>query len=162
MTYARAKFLHHNNPYTWLVLGFLVLATAPAIMFPYLWLDLRSVTIYDAPESGDPLLTFETRIRRDFLGTYSVVVREADTDRFVCQGTPDAPIPYVHNDEYQEIHRTLSWWLGGSEALDRCHAQGMDEGAYYTITCHSVIMSYGVSAATRCVRSNDFLLIDED
>lgn len=124
------------------------------VAFPYLFINLQSVTVPDHRVGEDPQITVYRIINRDFLGNYTVTIREASTSRVICvSGTP-APIPYEKAaGQTNPIKMPLSQWIWDGAAVRRCEAQGFGVGKFYTNTCQ-FLASFPLIG--RCVRGNVF------
>ena len=156
--HTKAALQRNNNPLVWVALIAAGLFFIPPAIFSSVWLNLISVNVHDTPWGSDPVVDVRRDIHMEFYGRYSVVIRDAETERFVCQGTPASPFTY-RPDEEQEMEVTLSWWLGSAAQLAACYHEGLRPGgSYFVDTCHYAIGPYGVDIARRCVLSNTFTL----
>ena len=133
------------------------------------WIKINSVT---PPEKiivgSDPDIKIDRAISKDFRGTYTVTVRNALTNRYICQGDPPKPIDYRTPKDGHETSVPLSWWLWNTEALDECWRKGMAEpGAYYMETCHTVLTPFRFLPWVRyttkpCNKSEAFEVVPAD
>lgn len=81
-----------------------------------LHMSVESVYVYDTPYGKEPELAVVREIKRDFLGSYSVIVRRADTLVVACDGSA-GPFTYRAGAALPETV-FLEWWLGEPCNLD--------------------------------------------
>lgn len=81
-----------------------------------LHMSVESVYVYDTPYGKAPELVVVREINRDFLGSYSVVVRRAETLEIVCDGSA-GPFQYRAGAALPETV-FLDWWVGEPCNLD--------------------------------------------
>ncbi|MEN9924695.1 MAG: hypothetical protein RL268_821 [Pseudomonadota bacterium] len=132
----------------------------PSIAMPYLWLDLRSVRVSDAPTAFQAKVDVDRVTRLGFFGRYTVSVRRASDDLQVCL-IQSPSFDYKPGLSAPLTDRPLSWWMQGYPPLVECVRDGFASDRFYLTTCHDVLMLRAISIARRCVRSNDFTLGDE-
>ena len=131
---------------------------APSAVMPFLWIDLRSVTISDAPSAHEAMVDVDRSTRFGFHGTYHLTFRSAGDDLTVCNIA--GPKFQYKGGLTKPIRKPLSWWTDGEEPLNNCAWRGLMNGRFYLDTCQDVLIFGVVSIARRCVRSNDFTLGD--
>jgi len=137
---------------------------APSLVFDSVWYRLDSVHVYDTVVGQDPKMEIAGSVLRDHWGTYSVTIRrvayDGNPDWLICQGFPDTPFEYRQGDYHTIKDKTLSWWLGGRDRLDKCWSEGMDQPGLYTAnTCHFLLGPFGIKVARRCLLSNPFTIL---
>lgn len=118
---------------------------------------LRSVEIPDHTAMEDPVITVDRRISRTFNGSFSLVIRDAESHIIACIVPWYGPFTY-RRDAYIStpvLKRKLSYWLGGKNQLARCRAEGFLAGEFTVSTCHRMHVG-PVPVTKRCVASNAF------
>ena len=91
------------------------LAVSPAV-----YMDVRSIYVADAPVGGDPSVTIDRDIRRNFSGANEATVRLMEADGTIweyCRPGVRDDIAYTAGRQYPG--RSLNWWLGSPPA-DAC------------------------------------------
>lgn len=128
----------------------------PSLIFRHLWIDIESMTVADHYVGEDPDVVVWRDIHRDFWGTFSVLIRRAETDSFVCMASPPGPFKYSEKAaEEQPLVRPLSTWLNSRADLQRCIENGFGPGSYYITACHFRVVG-GLRLARRCIPSTFF------
>lgn len=87
---------------------------------PSTYMDVRSVYVSDAHVGGDPSVTIDRDIKRDFTGRNEATVRLMEADGTIweyCRPGVRDDISYVRGRQYPG--RSLNWWLGSPPA-DAC------------------------------------------
>lgn len=129
----------------------------PSIAMPWLWVDLRSVTVTNAPTALAATVSVDRVTHFGFFGRYSVSVRRASDDAQVC-AIQSGSFEYKPGLTAPLTGRPLSWWMQGYPPLTECVRDGFADDRFYLTTCHDVLLWRHISIARRCVRSNDFTL----
>jgi len=133
-----------------------LLYLGPSMVMPYLWIDLREVTVTDANDALHARVHADRVTRLGFPGRFTVSFRDID-------GVPVCA-PYVspviqHKGGLSTpIDKPLWWWAGGLRILRDCIEEGLADGVFYAMTCHQAMMWLTIPIAQRCVRSNEFRL----
>lgn len=161
MQTARMTIKKRNTLSTWFILIVSVLFFVPSVFIDKIWINMESIEVQDISKyPGNISMEVDRNIIRNFMGTYAVTIRNADTDQFICIATPPAPFEYRSTSELPE-HLTVSWWLGGMNHLNRCRLEGFTTGNFYMISCHSVVSPIlNLPIAGRCVESNVFTVVN--
>ena len=147
---------HRNGVMIFMLILFVALY-APSMMFKYIWMDLRSVTV-----GSDLSVIVDRRINMDFTGSYSVILRRALDERIICSGQSSEPelIPYnTDANKTNPVPYSLPEWAGWNETwqAELCAARGLNtEDHFYIITCHEAWLAHRFKIARRCVSSNVF------
>lgn len=132
---------------------------APSALMPWVWIDLRSVEISSAPSAQQAMVDADRSTYFPFVGRFEIEFRDAKTDLPVCV-IASAPFGYKAWKS-GPVHKGLWWWADGRGQLQRCVNDGLEDGTFYAVTCHNVLIFGSVSIARRCKRSNDFTLGDD-
>lgn len=96
------------------------------------------------------LMSNNREINFNFRGSYSNIVREADTHEVVFEGPVSGIINYSVNSSLPEP-LTLSWWEGQSYQ----EIKNLPPGFYYMETCWSIYPTF-LPKKNSCVESNIF------
>lgn len=100
----------------WLAFPLLFRAFVP----PAVYMDVRSIYVADAPVGGDPSVTIDRDINRNFTGMNEATVRLMEADGTIweyCRPGVRDDISYFAGRQYPG--RSLNWWLGSPPA-DAC------------------------------------------
>ena len=94
------------------IAAFLILYL-PSLVMKYVWIDLRSVTVVSTVEGGVPTVLIDRDIKRDFMGGFNALVRDARTERVTCLGVPSGAFPYKKEASADSpyLRMTLQKWL---------------------------------------------------
>lgn len=150
----RTFWERNNQPHVWLMLAMVVVFFLPTILFRFLFIDVRSVTL--SPTTLE--IEADRSIRWDFEGSFSVQVRNPLTHEVICRGSSEHTFPY-RKDASARNPLTMNFWKWSGIRTDTqkrfCRAQGMVEGApIYIVTCHYAHAPWGVPWGRRCVTSD--------
>lgn len=149
------------RPARWvLALGLLwALVALISVWPPTWWYHLRSVQIADAPDAHSVLVVANRVIHSDHLGAYSVEMRRATDNSLVCRA-PRQPIPFWYRESDAVVTFTLAAWMDDTADVERCVRNGLRDGRFYMVTCHTVPGPWILPDKTGCTRSNIFRLGD--
>ena len=141
-----------------LVLAFLYIA--PNYLVKPLFINVRNIHVYDAETIFDAKIEVHRTTRFSSFMRYSVSFRRAVDNLQVCIITSNG-FPYRGGLSEPIIGKNITWWARGS-GLDRlkdcADEDGLHDGEFYLITCHTLLVWEALGIARRCVRSNDFTL----
>lgn len=142
--------------YWWIIIALWFYLGAVAYPVTH-WIDLRSVTVHDAPTAMEVTLDVDVTVQRPFYGDYEVTIRRWPGGQFVCTAGPLRPFQYTTGTQRPDP-TYLWWWLGEPADISRCETNGLRPGAYTIKTCHDVINPFLglVPDKRRCVESNVF------
>lgn len=139
----------------------LVVMNAGNWVFRRVWIDLQSVTVADHAVGDDARVEAWRVIHNDFWGAFSVTIREAGTERFICTTGLADPFEYrAAASAVQPYVTTLSGWLGGADQVAECVTRGFGVGVFFLTTCHHHAVA-GLIPARRCVDSAPFERTEE-
>lgn len=135
----------------------LLVINVPNWVFRWVWIDLQAVVVADHAVGDDAPLEAWRVNHRDFWGTYSVTVREAGTQRFICASGLADPFGYrAAASSVQPYVTTLDAWIGGPGQVEWCEGHGFGPGTFFLTTCHHHNF-LGLIPARRCVDSAPFV-----
>jgi hypothetical protein len=112
--------------------------------FRYLYNDVQSVVVEDHLVGENPKVTIYRVIRSDFMADFTVTVRNADTEAYVCQSDTKKPLYYRKSaNKTQPLVLPLADWMARPEDYDDCQKDSrFGEGRFYIETTHKVNMFY--------------------
>lgn len=154
------EMLQRNVRWRVLIPFLLALAyVAPSALFKCLWLDLQSVRVTDAESAYTAHVDVNRKIKMGGYIGYTVAFRRAKDDLQVCV-TPRQASPYKAGLAAPIRGETLGWWAGGlgSKGFANCVLDGLDNGKFYAVTCHTRLLGQWLPFGTRCTPSNVFQL----
>ena len=157
--HATREVLHKHNNFTgWVILLATLWFFVPSFVMPLVWMDLRSVTVSDVVYPGIPQVEADRVIHNDFLGTYSVIVRNTDRQTVLCEGRSGSAFEYrAAASQTNPLVMSLERWWG--ETIPPDCIQNLRPGHYSVTTCHTVYFPWRVPVARRCVESNVFTVV---
>lgn len=114
------------------------------------WFDAGEVFVR-ADGNGRPVVIFTGGTKRDFLGSYSVIVRDVEKHQVACDAT-SAAFNYTTKANYPDTPG-MDWWAPGDP---RC--QSLPPSAYTMETCWTIHSPFFglVPNKTICRSSNIF------
>lgn len=115
------------------------------------WQDKGTMIVLD-PQTNQPIqLLWTGRTVKNFTGSYTVVVRNLNQDRIVCEAA-GGPFEYTTTSSIPDP-LTMDWWAPSDP---RCSALPID--AYTVATCWTVKAPFWgiVPDKTHCIISNPF------
>lgn len=130
----------------------LAVAYAAIALWPAsFWYDSGTMRVDDIRQGEQLELIFSGGARRDFIGSYSVIIRDAHSNQVIVEDR-SAPFEYFA-DSRPPDPLTIEWWAPGSEAM-----HGLPPGSYIMKTCWTIHgRLFGLMPAkTTCVASNIF------
>ena len=118
---------------------FLAVYAAAVIIPPEaMWFDPGDIAISDAKDGEIPIVSSTRIIKRDFLGSYSVIVRNTDNLEAVCDGR-GGPFMYREAASGRPVSQLLTGWAGGG-----CVYQKFGPGRYQVEACWTVEHPFGI------------------
>ena len=135
----------------WIVLPVFMIYIGLALIPASYWHNKGEMFVLD-PQTSQPIhLLWTGGTVRGFTGRYTVVVRNLDQNRIVCEAM-GGPFTYRPNSTRPEP-LTMDWWAPSDQ---RCSTLPAD--AYTVETCWTVKAPFGgvVPDKTHCVTSNPF------
>lgn len=148
----------YKNPIVWVPVFLSLLWIMPSVVMPYVTINVKTVTISDAENALEAVVTVDRKTVFNFPGKYMVSFRDAETDVLACDPIRSDEIDYV-GGLTASISKPLSWWAVNNEQLKSCIDHGLRSGTFYAVTCHDWLLRH-LPFARRCVRSNNFTLKD--
>lgn len=130
---------------------------AAALVPATYWYDPRDMRIDDIVEGDQLELLYSGGTVRDFIGSYSVIMREAGRNEIVGEDR-SARFRY-RSDSNRPDPLTIEWWAPGDE---RFH--NLRPGSYQMRTCWTVHDAFFglVPGKTVCSESNIFRVLPSD
>lgn len=157
MTHTRSFWARNNQLQVWLLVALGVALFAPTLLFRFLFIDVRSVTV----SPSDMTVTVERSIARDFEGSFTAQIRHALTHEVICRGSSGHTFPYSAAAAESKPVQVMGFWKWAGITTDEqkrfCRASGMVDGAtVYVNTCHYAHAPWGMPLGRRCVASEPF------
>lgn len=120
------NFLKRNY---WMIILFvyIIFAIWPA----YFWYETGITVIHDSVEGSSIELLHDGKTKIDFMGGYSVIMRNLKTNEIVCDAR-GGPFPYETTSKRPDP-LYMEWWAPSDP---RCHKP--PSGDYVTTTCWKV------------------------
>ncbi|MBB5515751.1 hypothetical protein FHS89_001771 [Rubricella aquisinus] len=121
------------------------------------WYELGEIEVIDAREGEPILIVYHGGATREFLGSYSVVVRDFATRGIVCEGRSGRFVYEVGAPRPDPL--SMAWWAPSDP---RCAA--LPAGTYVMETCWTVYSPFWglVPSKTECLRSPAFTIHPKD
>lgn len=118
-------------------------------LWPYF--DAGPIFVKDSEDGADVELRFDGGPRLPFIGSYSVMVREVDTEAIVVE-SHSSRFEYVPGTRRPDP-LTLGWW-----AYPDARALDLPAGSYTMRTCWTIYNALAgiFGPLTQCVQSNQF------
>lgn len=104
----------------------------------------------DTEGQEEMIIVYTGEIHREFLGVYSVIIRDAHTDKIVAEDRSNTILYKPNSNRPNPI--TLDWWAPGIADIE------LPPGYYVMTTCWTIKRPFGgiVPEKHICVTSNVF------
>ena len=122
-------FLKYAKSYFWL--GFMLLYLVAALWPASFWYEPGRMAISDSTVGQPVEILYQGGANRDFIGGYTVVMRDFETQGIVCEAR-GGPFPY-RPESKRPVPLTMEWWAPSDR---RCHRPPV--GDYLTETCWKI------------------------